>query len=65
LVKQIEGVLDGVCAFEEAPTVGKRVRGDVDHTHDQGVFPKGQRALADVPLKDGAHQQAILIVEGR
>jgi hypothetical protein len=48
---QFDGAREGTIGIEILATIGKRIRGDVEHSHDQGSLTGEQLALSELPGK--------------
>src|SRR5690348_6607285 len=51
---QLQGVRDSVLRMEIGAAVGKAVRGDVQHAHDERAFTEKQCARAEAKMKTPA-----------
>ena len=49
LRRHADTVLDGFLGREKLAAVRKRIRGDIEHSHDQGVLREIDRAAGDFP----------------
>ena len=55
---------DRLVSIEERTAVGKRIRRDVHHTHDQGALAQFERSRAQIPVEDCPHEAMILNERG-